>query len=119
MAAMTGQEARDDEMLTIDDDYLADSTVEIAGEIVDERIRAHRKHHDHSMEAWAALAPERYLILAEEVGEVAKEFNDATVESRLIDRDALRKELIQVATMSIAWVDAIDRMPGGEGISRG
>lgn len=108
-------EYHEDEVVVIDDDYLADSTVEIAGEIVDERIRAHRKHRDHSMEAWPAVAPERYLILAEEVGEVAKEFNDATVEGRLIDLVALRKELIQVATMAVAWVDAADRVPTGEG----
>ena len=95
-------------MSEIDADYLADSTVEVAGEIVDERVRAHAKHREHSMESWPALSAERYLILAEEVGEVAKEFNDATVESRPIDRPALRTELLQVATMAVAWVAALD-----------
>ncbi|WP_425836997.1 hypothetical protein [Microbacterium sp. PA5] len=95
-------------MAEIDADCLAGSTVEVAGEIVDERVRAHAKHRDHSMESWPALSTERYLILAEEVGEVAKEFNDATVESRPIDRTALRTELVQVATMAVAWVAALD-----------
>lgn len=78
------------------------------GGVHDERVRAHEKHRDHSMESWPALSAERYLILAEEVGEVAKEFNDAKVEDRAIDQAALRKELVQVAAMAVAWIAALD-----------
>lgn len=84
------------------------SSDRVADEVRHERIRAQAKHEDHSMEAWPILSPERYLVLAEEVGEVAKEFNDAKVEGRDIDAEALRKELIQVAAMATAWAAALD-----------
>lgn len=72
-----------------------------------ERIRAHRKHGDTSMESQAPDAWRRYMILAEEVGEVAKEYNDADHEGRPVDLAKLRKELIQVAAMAGAWAAAI------------
>lgn len=92
-------------------EWLIDSTehaVNDKGGIFEERERAHEKHRDHSMESWPKLSPERYMILAEEVGEVAKEFNDAKVEDRPIDAAALRKELVQVAAMAVAWIAALD-----------
>lgn len=76
--------------------------------IGDERIRALRKHGDRSMEAYPAMHPARLSILVEELGEVAKEINDAAVESRVVDHDALRDELVQVAAMAIAWADALE-----------
>jgi NTP pyrophosphatase (non-canonical NTP hydrolase) len=88
--------------------WLLMSSTLVGEQLRSERIRAHEKHRDHSMESWPVLSPERYLVLAEEVGEVAKEFNDAKVEGRPIDADALRKELVQVAAMAVAWVAALD-----------
>lgn len=87
--------------------WLLMSSTDVGEELRSERIRAHEKHRDHSMESWPVLSPERYLVLAEEVGEVAKEFNDAKVEGRPIDEAALRKELVQVAAMAAAWVAAL------------
>lgn len=92
------------------DDWLLTTTERViydAGGVHDERVRAHEKHRNHSMEAWPTLSPERYLILAEEVGEVAKEFNEAKAEGREVDAAALRKELIQVAAMAVAWAAAL------------
>lgn len=74
-----------------------------------ERTRAHAKHGANSMENADPADPtgRRFRILTEEIGEVAKEFNDAEVESRAVDMQAVRDELIQVAAMAAAWADAI------------
>lgn len=78
-------------------------------EIADERDRAHGKHGSTSMEGLhpSDTTGRRLRILLEEVGEVAKEFNEAEHERRIVDMQALRKELIQVAAMAGAWADAI------------
>lgn len=84
---------------------------EVWDEVAAERARAHAKHGDTSMES----APpddsvgRRLRVLLEEVGEVAKEFNDAENERRPVDRAKLRAELIQVAAMAGAWADALTR----------
>jgi hypothetical protein len=72
-----------------------------------ERLRAHRKHGDTSMESAPPDDPtgRRLRILLEEVGEVAQEFNDAEHEGRPVDLGRVRKELIQVAAMAGAWAD--------------
>lgn len=83
-------------------------------EIHAERVRAHEKHRATSMESMPWLDPDgaRRDIITEEVGEVAKEFNEARHEGREVDAQRLRKELIQVAAMTAAWAAAI---PNGEG----
>jgi NTP pyrophosphatase (non-canonical NTP hydrolase) len=79
----------------------------IYADIDRERRRAHAKHGPSSMESMPVDAMLRYTILAEEVGEVAKEFNDAAGDRRRVDLDRLRTELVQVAAMAAAWADAI------------
>jgi len=80
-----------------------------------ERQRAHEKHgaagNSRENAHWADS--EWLPILMEELGEVAHEL---TYDSRydIVDgadamRMALRAELIQVAAMAAAWIDAIDR----------
>lgn len=86
---------------------LAEST-SIYDEIRAERERAHAKHGNTSMEAWPADSLSRLAILLEEVGEVAKEFNDARHDGREVDFAKLRAELVQVATMAAAWADRIE-----------
>lgn len=75
----------------------------------DERIRAHEKHGEHSMESspWDDPSGRRLRILLEEVGEIAKEFNDAEIEGRPVSAAALRTELIQVCAMAGAWADVV------------
>lgn len=87
-------------------------------DIAAERDRAHQKHKDSpggSIEMRPWFADGFLRILVEEVGEVAKVLNDAEhgvyVEAVEIKAE-LRKELIQVAAMAAAWVDAIDRHRG-------
>lgn len=72
-----------------------------------ERDRAHAKHGDKSMEAWAVDDYARLSILMEEVGEVAREFNEAELGGCGLNLTALRTELIQVTAMAGAWADAI------------
>jgi hypothetical protein len=78
----------------------------IYDEIHAERWRAHAKHGATSMESFPVDDLNRLAILTEEVGEVAKEFNEARHEARPVDLLQLRTELIQVAAMAAAWADA-------------
>lgn len=79
----------------------------IYDEIAAERARALAKHGDGSMDRASRTDPIRLAILVEEVGEVAKEFNDARHDLSDLDLEALRKELIQVAAMAAAWADVL------------
>lgn len=79
----------------------------IWAEVQAERDRAHAKHGEKSMESSPWTSERRLRILVEEVGEVAKELNDADIEGRGVDPEELRSELIQVAAMAGAWADAV------------
>lgn len=86
---------------------------DVFDEARDERARAHALHGETSMESAPADDPtgRRFRILTEEVGEVAKEFNDAEHERRPVDLAKLRKELVQVAAMAGAWAAACQEDP--------
>lgn len=75
-----------------------------------ERERAHAKHGTKSLEAADPLSERRLRVLLEEVGEVAREFNDAEVEGRDVDLGKLHAELVQVAAMAAAWADAVEKL---------
>lgn len=81
----------------------------IWNEVAAERVRAHAKHGATSMESMPVDDPDgaRRDIITEEIGEVAREFNEARHDRRSVDLAKLRKELIQVAAMTGAWADAI------------
>jgi NTP pyrophosphatase (non-canonical NTP hydrolase) len=83
------------------------SRPDVWDEVREERARAHAKHGDRSMEASPWTSERRLRILLEELGEVARELNDADIEDREPDADSLRLELIQVAAMAGAWADVI------------
>lgn len=57
---------------------------------------------------------ERLAVLAEEFGEVAREVAEG-VAGNGVDLDALRKELIQVAAVAVAWAEWIDRRKASGG----
>ena len=58
---------------------------------------------DHDDGVWS-------LILSEEVGEAAQQaLRLLFSSSRSVATDELRKELIQVAAVAVAWAEAIDR----------
>jgi len=79
-----------------------------------ERIRAHEKHDGNgdSMERKTFVDPSWMSVLVEEVGEVAKAICDHRHLGAIADPESLaaelRTELIQVAAMAVAWIDAID-----------
>ena len=81
----------------------------VYAEISAERERAHAKHGRNSMEGTSANSFIRYTILAEEVGEIAKEFNEAQLRGgqHTLDLERLRTECIQVAAMAAAWADRL------------
>jgi hypothetical protein len=69
---------------------------------------AYAKHGNHSMLSPSHTDDRRLAILTEEVGEVARELNDAAIGDRPVDRDKLVKELIQVAAMAASWVEHLE-----------
>jgi len=84
-----------------------------------EATRAHFLHGNNSMLFGDQSQERRLAILTEEVGEVAKELNEASIRAtqanltprindEFLDRDALVKELIQVAAMAASWVEALE-----------
>lgn len=83
------------------------------GDVHRERVRAHAKHdaRDGSMERKDWDHPIWLPVLVEEVGEVARvlcenELGNFGVQKAVTAR--LREELVQVAAMACAWIDAID-----------
>lgn len=93
----------------------------VYGDVHRERIRAHAKHDANggSMERKDFDDPSWLSVLVEEVGEVAKELCDhrhavaadqwsTPDEHRAGHKRRLREELVQVAAMAVAWLDAID-----------
>lgn len=77
-----------------------------------ERIRAHAKHDEGggSMERKTWGDPAWLPVLVEEVGEVARalcEFRHLNKDTQQLKR-ALRSEVVQVAAMACAWLDALD-----------
>lgn len=79
-------------------------SLQIVNDVLRERIRQDDKWgiQDHEDGIWLA-------ILGEEFGEVAKEVfeEDHLLRSR---RSELREELVQVAAVAIAWIEALDRL---------
>src|SRR5438552_26200 len=79
---------------------------EIYAAIADERERQHRKwdrDHDHGHgDCSSAGVPDtvKVAVLTEETGEVARAFLDG-------DRAGLRRELVQVAAVAVAWLEAL------------
>jgi hypothetical protein len=81
--------------------------------VVRERLRAHRKHRDggRSVEVlgWDDLLTWT-TVLGEEVGEIDKAICEWQA-GHLTDtqfQDALESEVLQVAAMACAWLEAID-----------
>ncbi len=75
-----------------------------------EATRAHLKHGSSSMMSTSISHDRRLAILAEEVGEVARELNDAVLGDdgvRTVDVAKLASELAQVAAMAASWLEVL------------
>jgi hypothetical protein len=74
-----------------------------------EAIKAYLRHGDHSMLGAAVTESDRLAILTEEVGEVARELNEDRLGNLGDDwRDRRVRELIQVASCALSWVEALE-----------
>lgn len=86
-------------------------------EVLDEVDTERRRQEDLKLEgrfthtcADSELTPsEKVAVLAEEFGEVAHEVTESIGNHSELDLTALRKELIQVAAVAVAWVECLDR----------
>jgi len=101
------EEAHYDERHPEEAQYLVLSDVTLSA-VQAEATRAHLKHGDKSMLGPGRTHDRRMTIVTEEVGEVAREINDADVEGRPVDEGKLVKELLQSAAMLLTWVEAIE-----------
>lgn len=65
-------------------------------------ITAERERQDELHPGFPELNDTRFLILAEEIGEVAKDSLESNHEN-------LRKELIESAAVCVRWIEALDK----------
>lgn len=80
-------------------------------QVHNERVRAHAKHgaNGNSRENAKWTDKEWLPILMEEIGEVAHCLTyDAWPPAGSTQSAEIRKELVQVAAMAIAWIESID-----------
>lgn len=88
-------------------------TADVLQAVADERCRQDQKWGQQN---WTPAVYQ--LILAEEVGEAAKEACQYTFEKnkqrRAAIRRRLRDELVQAAAVAVAWIEALDRQSQGE-----
>lgn len=84
--------------------------VRMYGDVHRERIRAHEKFDalGDSRERAQWDEPTWLPILVEEVGEVAHVLSEIKLGNEPHPRPRMREELVQVAAMACAWIDAID-----------
>ena len=75
-----------------------------------ESIKEERKRQDEKWGPSSHHPMEWSSILMEEVGEVSKEVNDYTFNSK--DSTEMKKELIQVAAVVVAWLEDIESKCG-------
>ena len=73
--------------------------------VEDERLRQDRKFGANEDRNLGAAT--RYRILLEECGEVAHELEFDEAGDEVIDTDALRRELVQVAAVCMSWMVAL------------
>ncbi len=83
-------------------------------EIFDEIVAEKAKQDNKFPGQWKRLKMvQAYPILAEEVGEVAKEINDVITLKNKVGYGDMRKELVQVATVAIRMIEMVDRDNSG------
>lgn len=51
---------------------------------------------------------ERLAFLAEEFGEVSRHVVEESIDAARLDRTKLRKELVQVAALALAWLEGME-----------
>ncbi len=89
------------------------NTKVILAEVFDERWRQERLRQEGKFPATCAtpnglLEADKLAVLSEEFGEVARHIVEARIDASRRKPKELRKELIEVAAVCVAWVEAID-----------
>ena len=86
---------------------------EIFREIVIERHRQEAIHGENSIVKKNPLGFESYAVLGEEVGEVGRALLDCSFDPNFPNtaRNDLERELIQVAAVAVAWLEALEDGP--------
>lgn len=91
---------------------IVDTSVKVLSNVLEERMRQEMLRlegkfkttcSDRNMDEFHKLA-----ILAEEFGEVSRLLAEQAIDSTRRNPVELRKELIQVAAVAVAWCEAID-----------
>lgn len=75
--------------------------------ILEERKRQEAKHPEYTCAGTRLGARDKLAVLTEEVGEVAHELCEGLKPAAIIDRKALRAELVQVAAVAFAWLESL------------
>lgn len=70
-----------------------------------ERERQEQKHRGSTCASKDVPHTRKFLVLMEEVGEVAQAINDGTLTVK--ERAHLRAEIIQVAAVAVAWAESL------------
>lgn len=88
------------------------STTEVLTSIAIERERQNRLVCEGKFN-WTcatsrALPAEKLAVLAEEFGEVARHICEQVIDNARYNPRELKKELIQVAAVCVAWCEALD-----------
>ena len=87
------------------------ATPGVLDEVLAERRRQDEKWGDRTL-ALGYPEPIAFAILAEEVGEVAREVErnafEVTTRGKALQRARIREELVQVAAVAVAWIEGMD-----------
>lgn len=97
---------------------MADDTIRrIIVDIIEERRRKLAQYQDHhpAHPDFIGTIGDAYMFIAEEAGELAHVLNDAEWRGIAFPVASMRHEAIQVAAMSLAFVELLDRNTPGWG----
>jgi NTP pyrophosphatase (non-canonical NTP hydrolase) len=85
----------------------------VLDEVTAERERQERLRDEgkfpHTCASRGLSYAEKYAILGEEVGEVARHVTEGVIDVTRVDVTKLRKELIEVAAVAVAWAESLTR----------
>lgn len=88
----------------------AELQVKIFRKVAAERARQEEIHGENSILGKDPLGFENFAILGEEVGEVGKALLECSFDPNFPEtsREELKIELVQVAAVAVAWLEALE-----------
>lgn len=87
----------------------------LTGEVLVEVLRERRRQEElrrrgkfpHTCAAREIGPADKLAVLAEEFGEVARHVCEHAIDPARLDRMKLRKELVEVAAVAVAWAESL------------